>query len=119
MISIQGTPLPNPTKYQVGLSDLDSSDTTRNEAGELVRNRVRQGVTKIELGFIVTGQVAARLLDLVKPSQVVVTYFDPRELAQRTINAYVGDRSCVMKVYDGTVDISEIVWEVSFNLIEY
>lgn len=119
MIEIGKTKLPYPTKYLVSMSDLDSSDTTRNEEGVLVRNRLRQGVTKIELAFTIKGQEAARILDLVKPDMVSVKYFDPRQSTTRTINAYVGDRSCNLVVYHEGMTIEEMVWEVSFNLIEY
>lgn len=119
MISIDGTMLPNPTKYLVSMSDLDSSDTTRNEAGVLVRNRVRQGVTKIELAFNLKGKDAAQLLDLVTPAKVHVEYFDPRVFAPREIDAYVGDRSSNMLVYVPGMKVEDIRWEVSFNLIEY
>lgn len=119
MISINGTKLPKPTKYQVGLSDLDSSDTTRTESGKLVRNRVRQGVTKIELSFILKGSEVAPVLQLVEPSKVSVEYFDPRVFVTRNIDAYVGDRSCNVLKYDPTKSVEQILWEVSFNLIEY
>lgn len=119
MIAINGTQLPNPTKYLVSMSDLDSSDTTRNEAGVLVRNRVRQGVTKIELAFMLKGQDASWVLDLIQPDKVSVEYFDPRIFLPRQIDAYVGDRSCDMKVYSPEMPIEGVWWEVSFNLIEY
>ena len=119
MISINGTKLPYPTKYQVGLSDLDSSDTSRTESGKLVRNRVRQGVTKIELSFIVEGSKVAPMLALVEPAKVKVDYFDPRSSKSRSINAYVGDRSCNVMRYDAAQSVDRILWEVSFNLIEY
>ena len=119
MISINGTKLPKPTKYQVGLSDLDSSDTTRTESGKLVRNRVRQGVTKIELSFIIEGREVAPVLSLMEPSQVAVEYFDPRTFQKRVIDAYVSDRSCNVLKYDPNRSVEHILWEVSFNLIEY
>ena len=118
MISIDGTKLPNPTKYNVGMSDLDSSDTTRNEAGVLIRNRVRQGVTKIELEFKLKGKDLASVLSLVEPAQVQVEYFDPRVFEPRTIKAYAGDRNTNMVAYDGVVPVEEALWDVSFNLIE-
>lgn len=119
MIAIEGVMLPWPTKYLVSMSDLDSSDTTRNEEGVLVRNRLRQGVTKIELAFTLRGQDASWVLDLVKPDKVKVDYFDPRLFVTRTIEAYVGDRSCDLRVYHEGMTIEEMIWEVSFNLIEY
>lgn len=119
MIAIEGVLLPYPTKYLVSMSDLDNSDTTRNEAGVLVRNRLRQGVTKIELSFIIKGKDASWVLDLVVPDKVRVDYFDPRLFVTRTIDAYVGDRSCNLQAYVDGMAIEDMLWEVSFNLIEY
>lgn len=119
MIQIDGVQLPNPTKYQIGMSDLDGSGTTRNEAGVLVRNRIRQGVTKIELAFMLKGTDASTVLSLIEPSQVHVVYFDPRSFETREIDAYVGDRSSNMLVYTPDMKIEDIYWEISFNLIEY
>ena len=119
MISIDGTKLPNPTKYAVGMSDLDSSDTTRNEAGVLVRNRVRQGVTKIELAFTLKGTEASEVMGLIEPAKVHVKYFDPRTAQYREIDAYAGDRSNNMLRYLPGMTISDILWEVSFNLVEF
>lgn len=119
MIYIDGTLLPYPTKYNVNVSDLDSSDTTRNEAGVLVRNRVRAGITKIELAFTVRGDVASTILKLIEPAQFHVKYYDPRASVYREITAYVGDRSTTMRVYTPGMEISDIWWDVAFNLIEY
>lgn len=119
MITIDGTMLPRPTKYLVGMSDLDGSDTSRNEAGVLIRNRVRQGVTKIELAFTVRGKTAAELLSLIEPAKVQVEYFDPRTFEPRKIDAYVGDRSSNMLTYTPNMGIEDIWWEISFNLVEY
>lgn len=119
MISIDGTTLPNPTKYLVSMSDLDRSSTTRSEAGVLVRNRVRQGVTKIELTFTLKGKDVSWVLNLIEPAKVHVKYFDPRTFESREIDAYVGDRSNNMLAYTPDMSIEDIWWEVSFNLVEY
>lgn len=110
---------PSPTKFNVLVSDLDSSDTTRNENGELVRNRVRQGVSKIELAFVVKGWQSKIMMQCVEPAQVNVKFYDPRQSTYREALMYVGDRSCTMKrcIPGDTADT--ILWEVSFNLVEY
>lgn len=59
------------------------------------------------------------MLALVEPAKVKVDYFDPRFFTTRSINAYVGDRSCNVMRYDATQPIDRILWEVSFNLVEY
>lgn len=119
MIKINGKQLPNPTKYRVSIADLDSSDSARNEAGVLVRNRIRDGVTKIELGFTLRGSDVSRVLEAVQPAQVTVEYYDPRVFEYRTIQAYVGDRSNDIKMCLENTSVEDILWDVSFNLIEY
>lgn len=119
LLYIDGQYFPCPTKYNVQLSDLDSSDTTRNESGQLVRNRVRQGVTKIELSYLVEGWQSRVMLECIKPAKVTVKFYDPRQDTQREAIMYVGDRSCVMQRFLPGDSISDIMWEVSFNLVEY
>lgn len=119
MLVIDGVQMPNPTKYRVSMSDLDSSDTGRTESGILTRDRIRQGVTKIEVGFIVRGSEAAAILEAVEPAMVPVQYYDPRADLIRNIQAYVGDRQCVLKVCLPDMSASEFLWEISFNLTEY
>lgn len=118
-IQISGTTLPLPTKYNVLVSDLDSSDTTRNEAGELVRNRIRGGVYKIELAFIVRSTQVGQILSAIEPAQVDVTFWNPKTSANTTIKAYTGDRNVSLKAYDGVQSAADALWEISFNLVEY
>lgn len=119
LVRIAGTYLPAPTKYDVQYSDLDSSDTTRNELGELIRNRIRAGVVKIFLEFLVDGPRAASLMQLVAPAVVLVEYMDPYSMSIKSGSMYVGDRACVMKRHLSEDSPSSILWQVSFNLIEY
>lgn len=119
MLIIDGVEMPKPTSYQVTISDLDSSDSVRNEAGVLLRNRIRQGVTKVAVGYIVPGDVAAKVLTATRPEKVSVTYFDPEAVSSSTMQAYVNDRTCTTKVYTPDMGISDIWWEIQFNLIEY
>ena len=119
MIKINGKLLPNPTKYKASFSDLDSSDSTRNELGVLTRNRIRAGVVKLELGFTLKGSEVQAILDSVQPAKVSVEYTDTFQAAPKTIQAYVGDRSCELKKKTSEGHPEEDLWEVSFNLIEY
>lgn len=119
LVYINNVGLPNPTKYSVPLSDLDSSDTSRNELGELVRNRVRQGIRKIELSWVLRGSQVPGLLKLIKPAKFRVRFLDPNTFTYQEANMYVGDRSCSMKLYTDDMDVDETLWDISFNLIEY
>lgn len=119
MLIIDGQKMPKPTSYQVTISDLDSSDSVRNELGILMRNRIRQGATKVAVGYIVSGADASKILGATKPEKVSVEYYDPEEASVSTMQAYVSDRTCSVKVYQPEMNISEIWWEITFSLIEY
>ena len=119
ILFVDGQYFPGPSKYNVLLSDLDRPDTSRNEKGELIRNRIRQGVTKIELSFIVSGWQAQVMMKCIEPAQVRVKFYDPRQNTYREADMYVGDRSCSMKKYMPDDTASDILWDVSFNLVEY
>lgn len=111
--------LPNPTKYIVPASDLDSTETTRTEEGYLVRNRVRQGVTKVELGWTTTSSVIASIAPLVEPASIDVRFYNPHTASFVEKTLYVGDRSCVLSLYTNDMSLNNMLWEYSFNLIEY
>ena len=119
LLYVDGQYFPSPTKYNVLMSDLDSSDTARNEQGVLVRNRVRQGVTKIELAYIVSGKQAQTIMACIEPAQVAVRFYDPRQGIYREATMYVGDRTCSMKRFLPEDSIDSVLWEVAFNLVEY
>lgn len=119
MISINGVRMPSPTKYKVSFSDLDSPDTSRTESGLLVRDRVRQGVVKIEVSWTVGSKDVSKLMRAVTPDKFTVQFFNPETGSYDTIQAYVGDRSNNMKSCTTNNPAADALWEVSFNLIEY
>lgn len=119
LIYINGTSLPHPTKYDVLQSDLDSSDTTRNERGVLLRNRVRQGVLKINLSWTLRGSQVATLLSLVVPDKFTVRYIDLQTFTYKEAIMYAGDRTCNLKYNSAVTDPKDALWDISFNLIEY
>lgn len=115
MIKINNHTLPTPNSLSIPQFDVDSSDTTRNEAGYLQRDRVRQGIYKIELGWQnIKSSQANEILNLIKPSSVNVTFPSPN--GNVTKKMYAGDRSVELSKY---FNKSDVRWNVSFNLIEY
>lgn len=116
IITIDGVPLPHPSSLKIGRSDLDSPDTTRNEEGFLQRDRVRQGVYKIELSFKAkTSSEIATLESAVQGASLNVTFPTPQ--GRQTKTMYAGDRSIDVVLYNGGGDKTR--WDMSFNLIEY
>ena len=118
LLFIDGVEMPPPVSYSVPMQDLDSSDTYRNESGVLIRNRVRQGIAKIEAEWRANALDANILLGAIRPSKVSVMFYDPEISDYKTTNMYVGDRSCNLNAYFG-IGGEVNLWSIKFNLIEY
>lgn len=115
IITIDGVDLPAPSSFKIQQSDLDSSDTNRNEEGYLQRDRIRQGIYKLELEWKgITNAQLAIILNTIKPASVAVKF--PTENGLVTKTMYVGNRNIEVARYKGTNDIR---WNLSFNLTEY
>jgi len=116
MISIDGVDLPSPFSYKISRSDLDSEDTARNELGELIRHRIRQGVYKIDIEFKCPSPQMQVIEAAIEPPEINVTF--PTATGKLTRKMYAGNREGPQMVrYDKETD--EIFWQISFSLIEY
>ena len=115
MITINGVGLPAPTKFKPPNFDLDSQDTTRNEAGYMQRYRIRQGIYKIELEWRnMTSPELETIKRAIKPASVKVTF--PTEVGFTPKTMYVGDRNIEIVTFNE--DYRKIIWNISFNLTE-
>lgn len=116
MISINGVGLPPPTSLSIGKQDLDSPDSTRNERGFLQRDRIRQGMYRVELEFNVkTAVEIARIENTLVDAKLSVTFPDADGTKTRTM--YVGDRNKELVL--NKKNPAQARWSLSFNLIEY
>ena len=116
MITIDGVDLPSPSVFKIPRSDLDSGDTGRNELGVLQRDRIRQGIYKIELEWKGINSSQLHLIeDAIEPAELNVTFPTPTGMVTKTM--YAGDRNVEMVKYSD--DFDKIRWNISFNLIEY
>lgn len=116
MISIDGVDLPAPIVFELPRFDLDSSDTSRNELGVMQRDRVRQGIYKLVLGWAMITSSELQTIEMAtKPASLQVTFPTPGGFV--TKNMYVGDRNTKINTYHDVHDF--IKWDISFNLIEY
>jgi hypothetical protein len=118
LIKINGIDMPAPTKLNVTLQDIDSENTQRTETGLLTRDRVRAGVYKLSITWLVTTANLKKITDAVSAAKFSVTFFDPTTNSNPTKDMYSGDRAGDLKHYDQK-DPSKSYWEISFNLIEY
>ena len=116
MITIDGVDLPSPSVFRIPRSDLDSSDTGRNELGVLQRDRIRQGIYKIELEWKGIDSSQLHLIEsAIEPAELNVRF--PTPTGMQTKKMYAGDRNVEMVKYSD--DFNKIRWNISFNLIEY
>lgn len=116
MINIGGVDLPTPSTFKLPRFDLDSSDTNRNELGIMQRDRVRQGIYKIELEWKgITSIQLNTIINAIEPASLQVNF--PSEIGFITKTMYAGDRNVEVARYDS--DYSKIRWNISFNLTEY
>lgn len=114
ILKIGSTDMPAPSVFRIPQYDLDSADTQRNEEGYLQRDRIRQGISKVELEWRgVTNTELSTLLNAVSPAQVQVTFMAGSSTETKTM--YVGDRNVELVKNHG----GDVRWNVSFNLTEY
>lgn len=116
MITINGVDLPSPASFKYTRSDLDSSDTGRNELGIMQRDRIRQGVYSLDLEWKGLTSSQLHLIETaVEPASLTVRF--PTPAGYQTKRMYVSDRSIEMIIYKDNID--KIRWDISFKLVEY
>ena len=90
-VTIGTTPLPAPSKFAPSCFDIDAEGTKRNEQGYLQRDRVRQGLYRLELEWTgITSAQASTIDTATAPSTFSVTFDTPAGQVTKTM--YVGDR---------------------------
>ena len=117
LLTIDGMEMPQPTKYSFPMKDM-LSENSYNEEGDLFQDRVRQGISSIDLAWMANSEQAQILLSAIFPEKVTVTYLDPRVNDYRTAEMCVSDRSCELTVFDGNGSDTNL-WAISFSLIQY
>lgn len=111
---VNGTPLPDPSKFTGAVSDLDTMGK-RDATGYLHRNRVAtKHPLKLEYHNI-SWRLICYICNLIKDDKFEFTYFDPAD-GQQSFDAYTGDREwdVVMAVAD-----SAPIGNLKFSVIQY
>ena len=113
MLTINGITVKVPSEYSVNLQDLDAS-AERNARGVLIRDRVRAGVYKIEVKWIMLTDAEIRtILQAVSGASFTVSFHSPYTGSIVSKTMYVGDRTAPLWNY------TRRYWEsLSLNLIE-
>ena len=114
-VTIGSTQLPAPSKYSPSRFDIDAEGTKRNEQGYLQRDRVRQGLYRLELEWTgITSAQASTIDTATAPSTFPVTFDTPGGQVTKTM--YVGDRS--FDEVKHAKMAAEKLWDVKLALIE-
>lgn len=92
-IRINNVDLPTPSEYNVTISDLDAEGQRPITTGILHRKRIRSGVLKIELTYLLKDMPnIATVLNMIQPETITVALYDPvgGQIASKTM--YAGDK---------------------------
>ena len=118
LVTVAGTPLPEPSEYHSSTSTL--VDSARNVDGKVVGSVVRADVAKIELKwrYLTAEQWASVLSLFTHDFYNSVTFFNQTTAGYTTRNMYVGDRSAGM--WRRHPDTGEVMGftDCALNLIE-
>lgn len=96
LLQINGVAMKTPSSIEVTYQDYDSSESNRNAKGELIRERVRAGVRRLDVSWkVLYADEMAKILNAVEPVFFKVRFFDPKTATFQTATMYVGDRKPV------------------------
>lgn len=101
---------------KVGFESLNSEDSGRTDDGVMHLNWIFRKIRKVEIEMPpITSAEVSNLLNLVQGTEYQLTYFDPLENAEKTIEVYTSNSSA--DLYSGM--ILDGLWQgVRFNAIE-
>lgn len=113
LISINGSPLPTPSDFQVGIQDISKAE--RNANGTMIIERIASK-RKLEISYkYLTRTELSKVLNAVSPVFFSVTFMDPQTNGMRTGTFYSGDRNAGMLDFLNGIPRYK---DVKFNLIE-
>lgn len=115
MMLVDGVELPTPSTFEWGMIDVSASDSGRTQDAQMHKNRIAQK-RQLKLSWSGTDTArTAKILQMVNPEYIRVTYPDAMSGTDETRTFYVGDRSAPIKIWT----INNKRYEtLSFDLIE-
>ncbi len=116
LLSIGGTAMPPPYKYDIAREDIDSESSGRSETGVMFRDRIRQGVYKLSLGWKVYTPQLEDIISAISAENFSVTFFDGTSAGNKTRTMYAGTPNVTMILNAPTM--AEVLWDITMNLIE-
>lgn len=95
---VDGVELPTPSSFEWGMIDVSASDSGRTQDAQMHKNRIAQK-RQLKLSWSGTDTArTARILQMVNPEYIRVTYPDAMSGTDETRTFYVGDRSAPIKI---------------------
>ncbi len=118
-LKVGDTVLPTPSYYCVNKNDIDSSDSARSdETGVTHRRRIREGVATCDVKWILSGDEANSLLEILRGIKLSVTYLDPVNCGYKSSTMYATNKKSTFYQVSNDSESSSY-WEISCRLIEY
>ena len=96
-LKLNGTVLPLPDSYDMGLSAVEADSSGETEAGTFQRDVVRQEVVNISVSFSVTVKWLQRLTAYSKEDKLSVDYFDTETAELKNTEMYIEGFSAKLK----------------------
>ena len=99
MMLVDGVALPTPSTFEWGMIDVSAGDSGRTQDAQMHKNRIAQK-RQLKLSWSGTDTArTARILQMVNPEYIRVTYPDAMSGTDETRTFYVGDRSAPIKIW--------------------
>ena len=119
LIQVGSTVFPNPSTYEIGLSDIVGTETKRNANGYLLADKIADKI-KITLAwrYLTNAQYVAIMTAINASFFFSVVYHDPRTGTTATKTMYAGDRTSGVFKYNSNTGLITGWADVKFNLIE-
>lgn len=118
LLVIDGVAMPTPSKFNITLNDLDSTETGRSIDGNLHRDVIGTNFRTIDLEWkAMTRSDLQKLLSAVSKTTFTVTYYDPIQDAKISKTMYAGNRKIDM--YNYIIDNGKPLWvNIGVSLIQ-
>ena len=114
-LNFNGEDIPEPSSYDMDLSDIEADSGGITEAGTTQRDVVREGVVEIKVSFLVTQKWLKKFSSYKKLASLTVLYLDTSTMEQARTQMYIDGYS--VKLHSDTSYGS--LWDVSFTLKEF
>lgn len=116
VLKIAGNTVMGITSYNLKLSDFDAPSSGRNDAGKMIRDRIRKDVASIDL--TVSNLTTSQMNEFT--SWIASSSFSVEFLyagSWKSVKMYCGDRS--ISLLNTSKNFSDVLWTVSVTLVEF